>query len=244
MKDLISIIVPAYNVEAYLVRCVESILNQTHGNLEIILINDGSKDSSGMICDAFAEKDSRIHVIHQENKGVSAARNAGLDIASGDWIGFVDSDDWIEPDMFEKLLNAAVESGKLVAVCGFVKYHLNGWKEKRACGYIPKVLGREQALEYMLSNKYYEGHVCNKLFKCSLVHDLKVRFDETVHACEDLLFSTQVFIGIDGVVYVDFLFYHYLIRDGSSVSVLNEKRLTGLVARRYVIDLVEKISKR
>jgi len=241
LNDLISVIVPVYNVEEYLVRCVDSILCQTHSNLEVILINDGSKDNSGIICDKFREKDSRVRVIHQENRGVSAARNAGLDVAAGDWIGFVDSDDWIELEMFEKLLSAAVESGKLVSVCGFVKYHLNGWVEKRVFGEIPTVLGKEQALEYMLSNAYYEGYIWNKLFKRDL---LNVRFSETIHACEDLLFSIQAFMHIDGVAYVDFPLYRYLIREGSSVNCINDKRLTSLLSRKYVIKLVAEISKK
>lgn len=238
MNDLISIIVPVYNVEAYLARCIDSILKQTHDNIEIILVNDGSKDNSGAICDEFAEKDKRIRVIHQENKGVSASRNAGLDVVSGEWIGFVDSDDWIEPEMFEMLLKAAVNSGKLVAVCGFVKYHLNGWMEERVFEEIPKVLGKEQALEYMLSNRYYEGYIWNKLFSYKLIEGMRIRFDKTIHACEDLLFSTQVFSNINGIIYVNLPLYHYEIRENSSVSIFDEKRLTGLGARRYVVELV------
>ena len=96
MEELISVIVPVYNVEKYLNRCVESIMNQTYKNLQIILIDDGSNDRSGKICDEYAEKDKRIEVIHKENAGVSAARNKGLDKAKGEWITFVDADDWIE----------------------------------------------------------------------------------------------------------------------------------------------------
>lgn len=101
--DLISVIVPVYNVEKYLHKCINSILNQTYKNLEIILIDDGSTDNSGKICDEYALKDNRIKVIHKENGGLSSARNAGLDICSGDYIGFVDSDDYIAEDMYEYL---------------------------------------------------------------------------------------------------------------------------------------------
>ena len=97
----ISVIVPVYNVESYLARCVDSILAQTYQNLEIILVNDGSRDASGSICDAYAQKDSRITVIHKENGGLSSARNAGIDAASGEYLTFVDSDDWIEPQTYE-----------------------------------------------------------------------------------------------------------------------------------------------
>ena len=106
---LISVIVPVYNVEKYLPKCVDSILAQTYDNLEIILVEDGTKDNSGAICDEYARKDSRIRVIHKENGGLSSARNAGMDIARGEYFGFVDSDDWIEPEMYETLLNLAAK---------------------------------------------------------------------------------------------------------------------------------------
>ena len=104
-KELISIIVPVYNVEKYVEKCINSIINQTYKNLQIILVDDGSKDNSGKICDEFKLKDNRIEVIHKNNGGLSDARNAGLKLAKGDYIGFVDSDDYIEADMYETLYN-------------------------------------------------------------------------------------------------------------------------------------------
>lgn len=115
--ELISIIVPVYKVEAYLDACLDSIVNQTYRNLEIILVDDGSPDRCPSMCDAWAEKDSRIRVIHQENGGLSAARNAGLDVAKGSYVGFVDSDDMIRADMYEILLNAIQNSSKKMACC-------------------------------------------------------------------------------------------------------------------------------
>ena len=115
--ERISVIVPVYKVEPYLRKCLDSIVNQTYRNLEIILVDDGSPDNCGRICDEYAERDKRIRVIHQKNGGVSSARNEGLKIASGDWIGWVDSDDWIEPDMFEYLLENAKKSKADIAVC-------------------------------------------------------------------------------------------------------------------------------
>ena len=117
MSDLISVIVPVYNVEDYLDRCINSIINQTYKNLEIILVDDGSTDSSGRKCDDFALKDDRIKVLHKENGGVSSARNAGLDVATGDYIGFVDSDDTIESNMYELLFNNAIEYHTKVSSC-------------------------------------------------------------------------------------------------------------------------------
>ena len=240
MQDLISIIVPVYNAAEYLSCCINSILNQTHHNLEIILVNDGSTDGSDLLCDEFAKTDKRVQVIHQANKGVSATRNAGLDAASGKWIGFVDSDDRIEPEMYEKLLSAAVDNDCEISICGFIKYHLNGWDEKRICSDISKVLNRNKALEYALRNTHYEGYVCNKLFKHCLIKT--IRFDETLHACEDLVFTTQAFMNTDHVTYVNSALYHYMVRENSSISTFNDKRLTGLVAREFVIKNAGEIS--
>ena len=115
--DLISVIVPVYKVEKYLDKCVQSIVNQTCKNLEIILVDDGSPDNCGAMCEAWAEKDSRIKVIHKENGGLSDARNAGLAVATGDWVAFVDSDDWVAEEMFARLLNAAKNHQADISAC-------------------------------------------------------------------------------------------------------------------------------
>ena len=117
MEDLISVIIPVYNVEKYLPECIESVLKQTHTNLEIILVDDGSPDNSPQICDEYAQKDSRIKVIHKENGGVSSARNEGLKIAKGEWISFIDADDWVEKNFCEILLNKAVKTQSDIALC-------------------------------------------------------------------------------------------------------------------------------
>ena len=122
----ISVIVPVYKVENFLDRCVESIVGQTYENLEIILVDDGSPDNCPAMCDGWAEKDSRIRVIHKENGGVSSARNAALDIATGDYIGFVDSDDWIEPEMYSSLIQQISESGKHIALCSSFAVEISG----------------------------------------------------------------------------------------------------------------------
>ncbi len=126
MSELISVIVPVYNVEKYLDRCIESIAEQTYQNLEIILVDDGSPDNSGKICDEWAENDDRIIVIHKENGGVSSARNRGLDIAKGEYIMFCDSDDWVEPNWCECLYNGIHQAGIELAVCGFSKATMDG----------------------------------------------------------------------------------------------------------------------
>ena len=142
-NSLISVIVPVYRVEPYLDACIASITNQTHSNLEIILVDDGSPDGCPEMCDQWAARDPRIRVIHKENGGLSSARNAGLDIATGEFIGFVDSDDMVRPDMYELLLNALLHSGKKIACC------LDGWvPEKPAEAGQPEV--REVGVEETL----------------------------------------------------------------------------------------------
>lgn len=124
---LLSIIVPVYNAEKYLSRCIESLIIQTHKALEIILIDDGSQDNSSIICDDYKDRDERIKVIHQKNGGVSKARNVGLEYANGEYIAFVDSDDWVEPEMYEKLLQAALDNEADYVKCGFC--HTDGYKK-------------------------------------------------------------------------------------------------------------------
>ena len=120
MNELISVIVPVYNVEEYLPKCIESIINQTYKNLEIILVDDGSTDNSGRICDEYAKKDDRIIVFHKENGGLSDARNCGIDAATGDWVQFVDSDDYIHQTMVEKMYSSCKRNQTKLAVCGRV----------------------------------------------------------------------------------------------------------------------------
>ena len=118
-NELISIIVPVYNMEKYLARCVDSIIAQTYDKIEIILVDDGSTDNSSSMCDHYARKDERIKVVHKLNGGLSDARNAGFAVATGSYIGYVDSDDWIEPDMYEKMYYACVENDAELAVCRY-----------------------------------------------------------------------------------------------------------------------------
>lgn len=121
MNPKISIIVPIYNVEKYLQKCVDSILCQTYKNLEIILVNDGSPDNCPAICDEYAKKDKRIKVIHKQNGGVSSARNAGLDVATGKYVQFVDSDDWVEPEYSKTMINLIEENNCDLGICGYIK---------------------------------------------------------------------------------------------------------------------------
>ena len=167
---MISVIVPVYNVEPYLRKCLDSIVNQTYRDLEILVIDDGSTDWCGKICDEYAGKDGRIRVFHTENRGLSCARNLGLDNARGEWIGFVDSDDWIETDMYEVLLKRAEETEADIVECGVLEEHPNRTGKRQE--YL--VTGTEAVI--MLIHRELSNAVWNKLWKKSCFD--KIRFPE------------------------------------------------------------------
>ena len=164
--DKVSVIVPVYRVEPYLDKCVSSIVNQTYKNLEIILVDDGSPDNCPAMCDAWAEKDSRIRVIHQNNQGGGAARNAGLDIASGNLIAFVDSDDYIAPDMYAHLYEL-MEQGADIAECGYVE--VVGDNAVFACGYETCSYTVQEAMAEHIQDRVFRQLIWNKLYRRQVV---------------------------------------------------------------------------
>lgn len=166
MDELISVIIPVYNVEKYLDDCIQSIVDQTYSNLEIILVNDGSSDQSPLLCDKWANKDMRIRVIHKENGGASSARNAGINVANGEYIGFVDSDDFIAKDMYEILLTAILKSGKGIADCG-INYFLSDERIIENKKRVFSELDVRGALDSVFSMRI-DTSVCCKLFNRSV----------------------------------------------------------------------------
>ncbi len=210
---LISVIVPVYNVEDYLVKCVDSILNQTHRALEVILVNDGSSDASGSICDAFAEKDSRVRVIHKENGGLSSARNAGIEAASGEYISFIDSDDWIEPDAYAHLLSL-MERYQVKLVCGG-NYDVDGGTGNRTLGLTPKKeegISAEEMVGRMFLWQGCDSSVCDKLFHRQLLENF--RFPEG-KVSEDVAITYKIVLAAQRVAMSDRPFYNYYHRTGS-----------------------------
>lgn len=170
-QPLISVIVPVYNAEKYIHRCVDSIINQTYTNLEIILVDDGSPDNSGVICDEYAEKDDRIVVIHKENKGVYTARNAGLDICTGEYIAFVDSDDYIESEMYEIMLSESLKDNVDICVCQWQYENQDGQRIIDLNKINNTIYGKKTSIEfaeYLYGSSYENGVVCaawNKLYR-------------------------------------------------------------------------------
>lgn len=208
MEDKISVIIPIYKVEPYLRKCLDSVVQQTHRNLEIILIDDGSPDNCGEICDEYAEKDNRIIVIHKENGGLSAARNDGIRRATGDWLTFVDSDDWCELDYYEKLIAAADEETADVIFAG--GYYLE-YPSKRKTFYTTREAYSCSATETIedLRIRVKYGLPWDKLYRTAFLKENAFLFDESIRSFEDYLYNFQVLGKARKVLFTTGIGYHY-----------------------------------
>ena len=234
-SHLISVIVPVYNAGKYFDNCVKSILNQTYKNLEIILVDDGSTDESGKHCDEFAAEDNRVKVIHKENGGAASARNVGLDAATGDYIGFVDADDYIDSDMYEIMLGEIIEFNADAARCGTVRELENGETEEWGTGnFNIRVVDGKQVLKDVAEGMgIIAVSPCNKLFSADCVKN--VRFDTRFKFAEDVLFNFEAAKNIDKMVYHDVDRYHYM--DNSS-SMTNKEISENNFDEQRVMDVV------
>lgn len=238
MSKKISIIVPIYNVEQYLDKCVESLVNQTYKNLEIILVDDGAKDKSAKIADLWSIKDDRIKVIHKKNGGLSDARNSGIRIATGDYIGFIDSDDWINHKMYEILVNNLEKYNADISVCSIEKVYgediikVNKILNKKIDIFTPK-----EALENLIDEGTLRQTVWNKLYKREIIKDIYFKVGK-IH--EDEFWTYQIFGRCKRIVYTDEQLYYYLQRLGSIMSKpFSMKRLDGLEARNNRLEYIK-----
>ncbi len=215
----VSVIVPVYNVEQYLERCVESIRNQSYKNLEIILVDDGSPDNCGKMCDEFAEIDNRIKVIHQENSGLSAARNSGLKIATGEYISFVDSDDWISPQMIDIMAGAMDRHNADVVACDFVHEYKETGKFKEIKDFNEIILQKSDLFKTTADTEHFAGYACNKLYRREKIGNLE--FDEGLFSCEDIDFVSQFVTKCEIGVYLPVALYHYYHHSASMTGEIN-----------------------
>lgn len=219
MNPTVSIIVPVYNAEDFLPRCIDSIVGQEFKDFELILVDDGSKDSSGAICDSYAAKDSRIRVIHKENSGVSDARNQAIELATGTYLQFLDSDDWITPDATKLLVRAATENDCDLVIADF--YRVSGEKVTQK-GDIEDagVLSRQEFAEHMMENPadFYYGVLWNKLYKREIIIEHGIRMDKTISWCEDFIFNMEYYLHAESFYALQAPIYYYLKRKGSLVS--------------------------
>lgn len=238
MEPLISVIVPIYNVEAYLDRCVESIVNQTYKNLEIILVDDGSPDKCPQMCDNWADKDNRIKVIHKENGGLSDARNAGMKIASGEYICFVDSDDLVALTFVEQLYNAITDKNANIVACDVLCFKNekeiveNDLNQISTNSFTP-----EQALSQLIKGKGVRAVAWNKLYKREIIQDEQFEVGK-LH--EDEFYTYRLIDKCQKVVYVNCKLYYYRQREGSIMAVQSEKHIDTLEAGLYRLQLLKK----
>lgn len=260
----VSLIIPVYNTVKYLRRCLESAVSQTYENMEIICVDDGSTDGSEKIVDEFAARDGRVIAVHQENRGESHARNTGLRIAGGDYIGFMDCDDWIEPDMYATLVRALEEAGADMAIAGFYrefeedgKSRITVQNEKPVA---PKVFDGERLLRYIYERDSYRtfAYIWDKLYRREIVCGAlegPVFFDESIKLGGDVLYLAECALRAKRAVYVDKTFYHYLQREDSGCHMPDlERREDNIrayqIVRRkfeerqvepFVLDLIKRI---
>lgn len=209
----ISIIIPVYNCEEFISACIESILKQTWKDYEIIIVNDGSTDLSGKICDEFAQRDNRITVIHQKNQGVSYARNIGLKYATGEVISFVDGDDTLEPEMYEILIEAMQKYNADISHCGYKHIFED---EIRLVHDTKRIIiqERQEAIACLIGGRIFNGGLWNKIFRKELLEG--IFFKDNLKINEDILFNFEAFNKTLKTVFVDYALYNYIARVNSS----------------------------
>ncbi len=234
-NELISIVIPVYNVQDYLNKCYESIKSQTYTNLEIIFVDDGATDKSGEMCDKFATNDNRVKVFHMENRGVSAARNYGVEQCGGEYIMFMDSDDYLSPYCVECLYEMIKKDGTRYAIGGVEKIGVNQ---------IPKfmvpdqnkheVIKAEEAIIRLMYRKGINTYPCSKLYKKDLVDSLKFREKKL---CEDIPFTYEVLKKVEKVSYIGCNLYYYVQRSGSYMhSCFNDNTMDGIKFSKEIME--------
>lgn len=234
-KPNISVVVPIYKVEKYLSRCVDSILDQTFRNLEVILVDDGSPDRCGEICDNYAKNDRRVKVIHKSNGGLSSARNAGIEEASGEYIAFIDSDDWIDIDMFELLYKAAQEYKAQIVECSFRHIYPHQVKEETSCTGACIEGTNLEALGACLDSIYFKSLACNKIYHRKVIQNIRYpvgRLHEDEFTTYKYLYNAQK------LLYIDVSKYNYdrTREDSITLSDFREGHLDACFALRERID--------
>ena len=240
MNETISIIVPIYNCADYIEKCVESILKQTYNNIEILLVDDGSTDNSLSVCKKMQKKDNRIKVLHKENGGVSSARNYGIRESIGDYVCFIDSDDWIDEKYCEVLMNGLNLGGDISVVGVKVKNELEEEKISILNDY--KKINKSEGYKLIFTDRNFFGFPVNKLYKKSILNKMgNSWFNEQIHACEDTLFNVNYLDYCENIIFNNTPMYFYYQREGSATKndTINEKKLSVFKS----LDAMEKVYK-
>ena len=214
---MVSVIVPVYKVEDYIRECIDSILAQTYSDFELILVDDGSPDNCGRICDGYAKRDNRIKVVHKVNGGLTSARNAGLEVAKGEWIMHVDGDDWIEPDMIESLIEAAQITGADMVIGDFVKYGPSAGYNRLPTWSSDKKKSMTNYIAYVMTT------IWGSIAKRSLYADHSLKSPDGISYCEDFHLIVRLCHFANKIVNVHRPFYNYRYRPTSIMSNMNGK---------------------
>lgn len=231
-RPLISVIIPGYNIERYVERCLQSLQNQVYENIEIILVDDGSMDETGEIFDKYARKDSRFKVLHQKNKGVSSARNSGLEMATGEWICFVDGDDYLDKDTFENIMLEISDKGIDAVMFEHCTEYLNGNIEKHNVEGTYGFLNNKQAMKNIY---YYAPFSWAKMFHRDIVNSLKFR--EDIYRGEDTIFAVEAFHKAKKIYSTEKNYYYYVQSEGSAVrGGITNRQLTGIDAFKWLLE--------
>lgn len=247
--EKISIIIPVYNVKEYLAQCIDSVLNQSYENIEVLIVDDGSTDGSSQLCDMYGERDSRVKVLRQENKGVVAARNLGIENASGKYIGFIDADDWIDKEMYAVLISEIGECD--VVSTGYKKYYFENENEVQYFDAIPegRYEGRDK-MEFIWSNmicymgterKGVYSYLWNKLFRRDIILRFYKNLNTKIRYSEDAAFLYNFLLNANSVAVVHKAFYHHRIRHGSAVYSYDKYFLSNV--NEFYVSVEELFSK-
>lgn len=237
--EKVSVIIPVYNVEKYLSKCLDSVLSQTYPHIEVILINDGSKDNSLNICQAYAEKDERIRVIDKENEGVSIARNTGIEAATGEFIAFIDPDDWVEPEAYESMIAQLKKWDADICLCNFYRDTKRRSQPKRF-DFEEEILVDDEIIELLVNDmigmgdllpkySYIMGSVWRGVYKRSFLETYNLRFTPKVTIMEDLVFMVQTLLKCHRVAIDHGVRYHYVQHASSTIHSYNEKMWEDLL---------------
>lgn len=236
MDNLVSIIIPIYNTEPYIHKCMDSIINQTYGNLEIILIDDGSTDKSGSICDEYSKGDNRVKVVHRENGGQSSARNLGIEVSKGKYIGFIDSDDYVDEKYVEYLLSLILYNNDDMSICNTYDFYENG----NLVGIneqLVRKLNPENALEIMLYEGGFDTGPCAKLYKKSLFHNLM--FPEN-KIYEDFEIMYKIIDRCESISYGGRALYYYLHHRNSTMTTsFSDKNLNLIYVSEQILEFIK-----
>lgn len=234
----VSVIVPVYNAEKYLDQCIESVVGQTFKDIELILVNDGSQDASGTLCDEWAKKNDRIKVIHKPNSGPAATRNIGTNAATGDWILYLDSDDWYENDnLIETLLDFADKKASDIVCFNYRRYFENS---QSFSDVLCHAESEDVSPAYLVDNKIFTSSPCLKLIKHSVITDNSIYFEEGVLS-EDIEFNARFLLATDKISFCENCVYVYRARENSITTSISKKHVSDLV---YIIDKMSNVQGR